>query len=166
MTSTSIPAEPARRFDPLLDPRGGPPGWQRAALLGAWLLLVAWLASFHVVWRDEARAFAFAIGGDNIADMWRTLRGEGHPALWYLILRGAHALTGSREVLGAAGLLIGFLAAAVFAMKAPFRPWVIAAVLFSAWFASDFTVIARNYGLAALLMFAIAAWWGRIKDSP
>lgn len=153
------------RREPLLDPRGGSPLWQRLALLGIWVLLVAWLASLHVVWRDEARAFAFATGGDGVAGMLRGLRGEGHPALWYLILRAGHALTGSREVLSGAGLLIGFLAATLFALKAPFRIWVIGFTLFSAFFVMDYTVIARNYGIAALLIFVIAAWWKRIKDS-
>ena len=172
MTSTSIRADPAPprgwaaiRREPLIDPRGGPPLWQRLLLLGAWVLLVAWLASRHVVWRDEARAYSFAIAGADVTDMWRGLRGEGHPALWYLILRAGHALTGAREVLSGAGLLIGFLAAAVFALKAPFRIGVLFVVLFGAYFVVDFTVIARNYGLAALLIFVIAAWWERIKDS-
>ncbi|WP_426266984.1 hypothetical protein [Sphingomonas sp. LHG3443-2] len=60
------------------------------------MLLVGWLASLHVVWRDEARAYAFATGGADVAEMWRALRGEGHPPLWYLILRGGHALFGVR----------------------------------------------------------------------
>jgi hypothetical protein len=155
----------AIRRDPLLDPRGGPQLWQRLVLLGAWVVLVWWLASLHVVWRDEARAYAFAIGGSDVVEMWRGLRGEGHPALWYLILRAAHHLTGSPQALSGAGLAIGFLAAALFALKSPFRIWVIFFVLFSAFFVLDYTVIARNYGLAALLMMAVAAWWRRIKDS-
>ncbi|GAA4004133.1 hypothetical protein [Sphingomonas humi] len=135
------------------------------ALLGGWVLLVAWLASMHVVWRDEARAFAFATGGDTVAEMLRGLRGEGHPSVWYLILRAGYALTGSREVLSGAGLLFGFLAAALFALRAPFRIGVVFCTLFSAFFVMDYTVIARNYGIAALLIFAIAALWTRIKDS-
>lgn len=168
MTSMSTRAErgwPSVRYDPLFDPRGGTPLWQRLALLGAWVLLVGWLASLHVVWRDEARAYAFATGGANVTEMWRALRGEGHPSLWYLILRGGHALFGVREVLSGAGLAIGFLAAALFAIRAPFRLGVLFVTLFSAFFVLDYTVIARNYGVAALLMFAIAAWWERIKDS-
>ncbi|UUR08190.1 hypothetical protein [Sphingomonas glaciei] len=172
MTSTSTPADPgvgsgwnSIRPEPLLAPRGTPPLWQRLVLLGAWVVLVGWLASLHVVWRDEARAYAFAIGGDTVVDMLRGLRGEGHPSLWYLILRAGHELTSAREVLSGAGLLFGFLAAALFALKAPFRLWVLFATLFSAFFVMDYTVIARNYGIAALLMFAIAAWWERIKDS-
>lgn len=173
MTFISTPAESGAgsgwnmiRREPLLAPRGTPPLWHRLVLLGAWVLLVGWLASLHVVWRDEARAYAFAIGGDTVVDMLRGLRGEGHPSLWYLILRAGHVLTGeAREVLSGAGLLIGFLAAALFALKAPFRIGVLAVTLFGAFFVMDYTVIARNYGIAALLMFVIAAWWERIKDS-
>jgi hypothetical protein len=162
---TSTDNDGSLKREPLFEPIESVPLWQRLALLGVWCLLVAWLASKHVVWRDEARAFAFATSGETVSDMLRIVQGEGHPALWYLVLRAAHAMTGARVALQGAGLLVGFLAAALFVLKAPFRLWVLFVVLFSTFFVVEFTVVARNYGLAALLMFAIAAWWERIKDS-
>ncbi|WP_300975143.1 hypothetical protein [Sphingomonas sp. LHG3406-1] len=151
--------------EPLIAP-GRPPRLPlRLALLGAWLLLVLWLAAHHVVWRDEARAFAIATSGSSWGEMLRTLHGEGHPALWYLLLRAGHDLFGVREVLPVAGVVVGAAAAALFALRAPFRPLVLALVLFSAFFVMDYTVVARNYGLSALILFTIAACWSRVKDS-
>ncbi|WP_426266985.1 hypothetical protein [Sphingomonas sp. LHG3443-2] len=43
--------------------------------------------------------------------------------------------------------MIGFLAAALFAIRAPFRIGVLFVTLFSAFFVLDYTVIARNYGV-------------------
>ena len=130
-----------------------------------WLLLVAWLFSGHVLWRDEVRAFSIALSGSGFSAMLRNVHGEGHPALWYLILRGAHALFPSREVLPVAGLLIGVAAMAIFAFRSPFRLCVVALGLFSLFGAFEYVVVARNYGIAALVMFALAALYPRVKHT-
>src|SRR5437868_4176867 len=127
---------------------------KRLLLFLFWLLLVVGLFSRHVFWRDEVRAFSLALSGADVGEMLRNLHGEGHPALWYLILRGAHDLFPCRAVLPVAGLVIGIAAMGLFAWRAPFRIWVVALVLFSLFGAFEYVVVARNYGLAALVMFA------------
>jgi hypothetical protein len=127
-----------------------------------WLLLVLWtatalfLVSRHVVWRDEVRALSLALEGDSVWAMLRAIHGEGHPALWYLLLRGGHAVTGMKEVLPAIAFLAAAASAALFTLRAPFRPLVLALVLFSGFALVDYAVVARNYGIAMLLMFAVA----------
>lgn len=138
---------------------------KRLLLFLFWLLLVLWLFSRHVFWRDEVRAFSLALSGADVGEMLRNLHGEGHPALWYLILRGAHDLFPCRAVLPVAGLVIGIAAMGLFALRAPFRIWVVALVLFSLFGAFEYVVVARNYGLAALVMFALAALYPRVKDT-
>ena len=71
----------------------------RLILFILWLVLIGWFISGHTFWRDEVRAFSFALSGANMAEMLRITHGEGHPALWYLLLRGAHNLFPFREVL-------------------------------------------------------------------
>lgn len=137
----------------------------RFVLFLAWLGLVAWFLSGHVFWRDEVRAFSFALSGANFAQMLKTTHGEGHPALWYLILRGAHDIFPYREVLPVAGALVGIAAMALVAALAPFRTFVIGLILFSFYGAFEYVVVSRNYGLAALVMFALAALYGRIRAS-
>ncbi|MFL6721152.1 MAG: hypothetical protein ACJ8FT_05015 [Sphingomonas sp.] len=137
----------------------------RLILFAIWLVLAGWLWSTHVMWRDEVRAFSFALSGSNYAEMLRNVHGEGHPALWYLILRGAHDLFPVREVLPIAGLVFGVAAMAVFAFLSPFRLLIIALVLFSGYGAFEFVAISRNYGIAALVMFVLAALYGRVRNS-
>jgi hypothetical protein len=134
-------------------------------LFTCWLALVAWLWWTHVFWRDEVRAFSLALSGSTVAEMLRNVHGEGHPALWYLILRGAHDLFPYREVLPIAGAAIGIAAMALFAFFSPFRLVTIALVLFSGYGAFEYVVIARNYGIAALVMLGLAALYGRIKNT-
>lgn len=135
--------------------------WLRVALFLAWTATAAWLAAGHVMWRDEVRAFTIALAGDSVWDMLRGLHGEGHPALWYLLLRGSHGVFGVREVLPGLAFAIAAAAAALFALRAPFRPLVLALTLFGAFFLEEYAVLARNYGISMLLMFAFAALHGR-----
>jgi hypothetical protein len=137
----------------------------RLVLFVAWLALVAWFLSTHTFWRDEVRAFSIALSGSNLAEMLHTLHGEGHPALWYLILRGAHDLFPVRQVLPAAGAAIGILTMAVMTRFSPFRSAVVALILFSFWGAFEYIVVARNYCIAALVMFVIAALYRRVRGT-
>lgn len=137
----------------------------RAILFILWLLLVGWLLATHTFWRDEVRAFSFALSGSSMAEMLRITHGEGHPALWYLLLRGAHDLFPYREVLPIVGAVIGIAAMAVLAFFAPFRTAVIGLVLFSYFGAYEYVVVSRNYGIAALVMFTLAALYPRVRNN-
>ena len=137
----------------------------RLILFIFWLVLVCWFLSDHTLWRDEVRAFSFALSGANTAEMLRITHGEGHPALWYLLLRGAHTLFPFREALPALGALIGIAAMAVLTFFAPFRTAVIGLMLFSLYGASEYVVVSRNYGIAALVMFILAALYPRIRNT-
>ena len=137
----------------------------RLILFLAWLALVAWLTSSHVFWRDEVRAFSLALSGSNYAEMLRAVHGEGHPALWYLILRTGHDLFPFREVLPVTGLVIGIAAMAILTFFSPFRTAIVAAIIFSVYGAFDFVVMSRNYGISALVMFALAAVYQRVRNS-
>jgi hypothetical protein len=138
---------------------------QRIILFSIWLVLIVWLTSGHVFWRDEVRAFSLALTGSNWLEMLRAVHGEGHPALWYLILRAGHDIFPYREVLPAAGLLIGIAAMAILTFWSPFRTIIIAAVLFSFYGGFEYVAMARNYGISALVMFALAAYYRRIRNS-
>jgi hypothetical protein len=105
-----------------------------------------------------------ALAGDTVVDMLREIHGEGHPALWYLLLRGAHAIVPVREVLPAVGWALAAAGAALFALRAPFRPLTLALVLFSAFFVFEYAAIARNYGMGMLVLFAVAALYPSRRD--
>jgi hypothetical protein len=136
----------------------------RAALFAAWAAISLVLVAHHVMWRDEVRAFSFALQGENVFEMLRRLHGEGHPALWYLLLRGAHVIVPVREVLPAVGWLVTAAAVALFAFKAPFKPVVLALTLFSSFALVEYASVARNYGISMLLLFALAHLYPRYRD--
>jgi hypothetical protein len=129
-----------------------------------WLALALFLESRHVVWRDEVRAYSLALTGDTVVDMLKAVHGEGHPALWYLMLRGLHSVAPSPWILPVTGFAVGAAAALLFALRAPFRWPFIALVLFSRFALYEYTVMARNYGVSMLILFAVAALYPRYRD--
>ena len=138
--------------------------WLRLALFALWLAAMVWIASDHVFWRDEIRAFSLALQGETMAEMVRGVQGEGHPALWYILLRLAHDLVPIREVLPIVAGLIAVAAMALLVWRAPFPPLVVALILFGQAGLIEYAVTARNYGISMLLLFALAAAYPRFRD--
>jgi hypothetical protein len=139
--------------------------WIRVLLFGLWLAAAGALAWRHVIWRDEARALSFAIQGDDWTAMLRGLHGDGHPALWYLLLRALHQTIGRPEVLPFLALAVAVAAAWLIVWRSPFPRPLIALILASHFFIYEFSVMARNYGIGMLILFALAIayprWRGR-----
>lgn len=131
--------------------------WFVFLVFAGWLALVLQLIAQHVMWRDEVRALSLALRGTDLVSMFQSLHGDGgHPALWHLMLRAAHLVVGRPEVLPAVALLVAIAAALLLVLKAPF-PWpVICLILLGHFFIFEYSVMARNYGISMLLIFAIA----------
>ncbi|WP_126401189.1 hypothetical protein [Blastochloris tepida] len=138
----------------------------RAALvvLLVWVCAVGALAFGHVMWRDEVRALSIALSGQNAVEMLSNLRGEGHPAVWYLMLRSAYDVFGRVEVLPVLSLLVAAISVAILLFRSPFPPLVLIFLVFSGFYLSEFSVTARNYGISALILLVIAAVYARYRD--
>jgi len=133
-------------------------------IFAAWLLMALFLAGHHAFWRDEVRAFSFAIQGGNVIDMLAGVHGEGHPALWYLLLRSAHFLAPTPHVLPVVALLVAGGSMLLLVLYAPFR-WPLVALIACSYFAVyEYAVMARNYGISMLLLFALAVSYPRWRD--
>lgn len=135
--SQSLPPSPP---PPSPSPQSAAAAWWPAALVlavGSGLRLHG--LSVHSFWYDEAASLAVATADDP----WSALRGDRHPPLFFLLLRGWHALVGADDaalrtlpaLLGIAALLglhvvarrllsprASLLATALFA-AAPFQVW-------------------------------------------
>jgi hypothetical protein len=138
----------------------------RAVFWCVWLALAMFAATHHAMWRDEIRALSFAERGHSLADMIGQIRGDGHPALWHIILRCALSIYPSPVVLPIVAFAIGAAAAALLAFKAPFRPLLLALALFGAFSTYEYVAVARNYGISVLILFAMAWAWPRYRDWP
>ncbi len=136
----------------------------RLGLLAVWALAALWLAWHHVPWRDEVRALTIALSGDTTLDMLRNLHGEGHPALWYLLLRWTHAVIQSPIVLPIVAFALSAAAMTVLVLKSPFRLTTVALFMFGGLALFEYTVSARNYGISMLVLFVFAWLYPRWRD--
>lgn len=128
-----------------------------ACLLGFILFCIinVILTAKHETWYDEARAWELAklINASNYQSI---LSNEGHPILWYLILKGFLALGFpfsyvkyfSTFIVTVSAFLLLF-----FTMKKPEPAWYIRLTLiFSPMFMYYYSAICRSYCIASLLI--------------
>jgi hypothetical protein len=132
----------------------------------AFVLLVTVLAFTHDVWRDEVRAFSVATRPETWRAMLEALHEEGHPALWYVILRTGYLLTDSPYVMQVVAAVIGIVTAWVILRYAPFTPAVRLLAVFGAFLTYELTVVARNYGIGVLLILGACAMFERRRERP
>lgn len=132
-------------------------------MFGLWLAVAGGLASNHVFWRDEVRALSFAISGNSLAGMFATLRGDSHPLTWFLLLRAGHAVMGG-IALPAMAFAIGLVNATIILWRSPFSLPMRGLLIFSHFMLWDGTVMARNYGISALLMLAFVLLYRSQRD--
>ncbi|HLG86309.1 MAG TPA: hypothetical protein VKZ79_03835 [Alphaproteobacteria bacterium] len=153
----SLAADPAKPSLPVSSSRvWGGPAVLAAVMLFAWVGLVAYGLQHHIYWRDEVRALTLALQAPSLLAVPAWIRGEGHPALWYMLLRAAHDLVGTERVLPAVGVTAASLGIFFFVWKAPFPLWWKACFVFSGLSVYEYSVMARNYGISMPIMFAIA----------
>ncbi|HZI99521.1 MAG TPA: hypothetical protein VFD22_02580, partial [Gemmatimonadaceae bacterium] len=134
--------------------------------LAGYVALVAGLGFFHEMWRDEVRALSVAREMSSWGSLLSELPLEGHPVLWYVVLRVGYALTHSHFVLPAAAGIIAVAAAYLILRYAPFPLWLRLLPIFGAFLGYELSVSARNYGLGVLLMLTSCLAFRRRTESP
>lgn len=98
------------------------------------------------MWRDEVRAFSVATNAPSWLELFYSLHQEGHPIVWYAVLRLGYALTHSTLVLSIAALIVAWGAAFLMLRFAPFPFWIRLLAVFGAFLGYEMSVVSRNYG--------------------
>ena len=141
----------------------GPALWTTLAVYSILLLVLSY---HHEMWRDEVRAFSVAINAGSWGQLVTDLRAEGHPILWYVVLRVGYALTHSNLVLPAAGIVVAIGAAYVILRYAPFPLWLRVLALFGAFLGYELSVVSRNYGIGVLFMLLACIAYSSRRERP
>ncbi len=134
--------------------------------LGAFIVLTSAMAMRHAMWRDEVRAFSTAIHPSSWFDLIGSIHQEGHPIVWYAILRTGYALTRSPLVMPVASLMIAWGAAYLILRYAPFPVWVRLLAVFGAFLGHEYSVVCRNYGIGVLLMLLACVFFPTRRERP
>ena len=144
-TTDTRPAQDAPRRAPLL------------ILLAAFAVLRAVSLATHEMWRDELQAWGVANDTPGIGAFVTALRAEGHPPLWYLLLRGLGAVWPDPVAMQVLTWAVAVGVAAIVLLCAPAPVWVRCAVLLGYHVGYEYAVLARSYALGLLLLVAALA---------
>ena len=131
-----------------------------------WLSLVIMVSSHHELWRDEVKAFSYATDADSFVDLSHNLKNEGHPILWYSMLRVVNAIIQTPLTLKIVSIVVGFISILLFYLKSPFKVGQKVLFLFGFFPLYEYTVITRNYGISMLFMFLFAVFYSKKKRHP
>lgn len=140
----------------------------RRPLLLAVFVIVAVVSAItihaHAMWFDELQAWNIARASHSLGDLVTNLRYEGHPPLWYLALYGITRFTGdprAMQVLAWGGVVA---VDGLILFRSPFPVPARVALVAGYFFAFEYSVIARSYGLGLLLLVVALGALGR--DRP
>lgn len=122
------------------------------------LSLQIYLAVTHQHWRDEWQALQISIQSPSITAMFENLRYEGHPPLWYLILRVARNFVPAIYVLNFVQIFISVITQIIIQFYAPFNRIQRLLIGSSVFILFEFGVISRSLSLGVLLIIAYSAF--------
>ena len=114
----------------------------------------------HRLWRDELQAWAIATSVQSFGDLFRALRYEGHPPLWYGLLIPTSRVIADPRVMQAIALTC-FIATALIVLRlSPWRRGVQVLLLAGYFPMFEYSAIARSYtvGLPLTVGLCAAAW--------
>ena len=134
-----------------------------AVITALFLVVTIPVMLHHEMWRDEVQAWLLARDSASLADLFRALHYEGHPALWYLILRPITRAVSDPRWIQPLALLFSCCSVFVFARHAPFSRLIRVLFAFGYFVVYGYTIVARSYGLGLTLVVVLCALLARPK---
>ena len=134
-------------------------------ILGLYFMFNMVLLFRHEMWRDEINVWL--MGRDlSVAELFREIKYQGHPCLWYLFNMPFAKLGLPCRIMGIFSL--GFMSAAawLFLWYAPFGLIAKTITLFSPIFTYYYAEIARGYCMVAFLIMVLAYFYKLRNQKP
>ncbi len=126
-------------------------------LTGIFLTLGFFNLLHHEMWRDELQAWMLARASISLADLFHTIRYEGHPGLWHVLLFLLSRVTVNPVAMQLLHLLLATAAIFVAIRYAPFARWQKLVFIFGYFTFFEYATINRQYVLGMLLLFLFCA---------
>jgi hypothetical protein len=130
-------------------------------ILAAYAVVVASAIARHEPWADEAQAWQLA-RYLSLHDLFLTyLHYEGHPILWFVVLRALNLLGVSYDGMHWMCGAIGVAGTALFLFFSPFPRYLKALLPFTYFLLFQYVVVGRSYVFVPPLLYLIAMQWRR-----
>ena len=134
---------------------------------GFFLIFILFLAIFklffHELWKDEWQAWLVATDTDSLKDLFALLPNEGHPSLWYLLMRSVSYIFNfilpdipDVMLLQSLHLLLAGLGFYVFFICFKINIWLKAGLALSYFLFFEYGILNRGYVLVILFAFISA----------
>jgi len=130
-------------------------------VVSAYALFLAAGIARHELWRDEAQSWLIVRDAGSWRNLFHLLGYEGHPAVWYLLLRPLTYITHSPTAMQVLHGVIATTAAFVFVRFSPFTRAQKVLWCFGYYSLFEYGIISRNYSLGVLLLWTLCALWPR-----
>ena len=114
------------------------------------------VVQFHEVWRDEIETWAIGMNSHSISELFYNGRYEGHPKLWFLMLYTLQFFTHNIYYMQVLHVCVATATVFVFSYFSPFNFVKNILFCFGYFFAYEYSIISRNYGIEVLLLFLIS----------
>jgi hypothetical protein len=142
---------------------------QRNALLliclAGYVAGVSLVAARHEPWRDEADTW-LQVRDSGLGELIGRFAYFGTPGLWYLLLYPLPRLGLPYESQAALHVILASCAVSVLLWRGALPLTTRVLFAFSYLMAYEYAVVARSYVLSVLLLFLIAAHYGRRREQP
>ncbi|MFN5514703.1 MAG: hypothetical protein ACK5CA_08125 [Cyanobacteriota bacterium] len=115
----------------------------------------------HAMWRDELNGWLIVRDSADWGALWRSLRYEGHPILWYLCLWLLEKGTNNPLAMQIFHWGLGAAATGLFIFKAPFSRWEKALFALGYLPLYEYFLISRNYALGYLALMGFCVVFPR-----
>ena len=129
-----------------------------------WGLMAVYAMLHHEIWRDEMRAMSIAIQSPSFFQLPEYLVNEGHPILWYFLLKVGYSIFHSTYVLPALSIFFAAAIAWLLLFRSPFPLIFSALIIFGNWGLYEYGINCRNYGIAAFFLLLFADFYTRKPD--
>ena len=120
-------------------------------------LISFWLVRNHEMWRDEIQAWLLARDSSNIVSLSENLKYEGSPGLWHYILFPLTRIFTTPYSMQVLNILFSTCTILILFNWSPFNKIQKLLLTFSYFLFYEYSIIARSYGLSALLIFTFCA---------
>jgi hypothetical protein len=126
--------------------------------------VVGALLAAHEPWRDELQSWSIARESASLGELFAQSRYEGHPSGWYLLLFAVTRASGDFRAVQLLNFALMTAAVALLLWRAPLTLTQKALACFGYFLCYEYAVLARNYALGVLALFAfctLARDWRR-----
>lgn len=131
--------------------------WKQVPKPAFWSAAVAILAlqivlvTTHIPWLDEWQALQIAVQSPDTRALLDNLHYEGHPPLWYAMLRGAAAIVGPANALAAVQLPLALALQSTILFRSPFQRLERLFIASGFLVLFDYGTLSRSLSLGVLL---------------